>query len=267
MIDKVWIDLADAIRQQLALQVELSTERHHAFMLKSGLDKCRDFVDVGTGNGLFLSKLTSKHPDISFHGVDDKPHMVDEAKTNSTVMPNVEWHQADALDPQTARLLNATDGILMRYFLLHMPDTCASLQQMLSGVKIGTRLWVFDLDTDHCRCEPPDPAFDKFVELVQKFCDTKGVKIRTSALLPPILESCGFKVEDVSVEPFNNHEIGTEIFSDYLLREAYLYHYTLYGTPGTEELAPLREFLCQQASKQSYFVQYGMVMVNAVKVQ
>jgi hypothetical protein len=137
---------------------------------------------------------------------------------------------------------------------------------MLSGVQPGTRLWVLDLDTDYCVCEPADAAFEKFVDLVQKFCDTNGVEIRTGALLPPILEACGFKVDEVAVEPFNNQEIEPEIFTEYLLREALLYHYNLYGTPGTEELQPLRDFLGQNATSNLHFVQYGMVMVSAVKV-
>jgi hypothetical protein len=136
---------------------------------------------------------------------------------------------------------------------------------MLSGLRPGTHLWVFDVDIDHCRCEPFDAAFHAFTDLVQAFCDRNSVEIRTGTMLPPILEACGFEIEEVAVEPFNNREIDVGRFADYLLREALLYHYCLYGTPRDEDLRPLADFLRRRMTRDSHFVQYGMVMVSAMR--
>lgn len=259
----VWLDMDRVIQDQLALQVELSFRRHHNFMAAHGLDRCRDVVDVGTGNGQFLREVAALHPATRFHGIDNKSHMVDAAKSHARA--NIEWVMADAMDSETSRLLGKSDGAIMRYFVLHLPETRVSLQKMLSSLRDGTRLWVMDLDIDHCRCEPPNSAFSEFVNLVQAFCDREAVAIKTGTMLPPILEACGFEVDALMTEPFNNREIDPMHFADYLCREASLYHYSLYGTPGTEELRPLREFLVHQACLDSQFVQYGMVMLSAQK--
>lgn len=263
MPDSVWMDMDEQIQKQLSLQVDLSLQRHHDFMVEHGLELCRDVVDVGTGSGRFLERIARQHPAIKFHGVDNKPHMVRAAETIE--LPNIEWVQADVLDNQTANLLRGADGILMRYFVLHLPDTAVSVQEMLVATKPGTRLWVLDLDIDHCCCVPEASAFNDFVDLIRKFCEQSGVKIRTGALLPPILDTCGFEVHKIQVEPFNNQEVDSTRFTEYLLREASLYHYSLYGTPGTSKLAPLREFLENSTGDASQFVQYGMVMLAAVK--
>jgi len=84
-------------------------------------------------------------------------------------------------------------------------------------------------------------------------------------MLPPILDECGFDVEDVMVEPSNNCGIHKKRFGEYLMREASLYHYILHGSPGIEDLETLRELLERQATDDSQLLQYGMVMVSAVK--
>jgi hypothetical protein len=62
----LWIKWADVIRAQHELQVKLSLERHHAFMLQHGLASCENVMDIGTGDGLFLEKLPKCIPRSSF---------------------------------------------------------------------------------------------------------------------------------------------------------------------------------------------------------
>lgn len=261
--NNVWLDMDREIQEQLALQVALSLSRHYMFLVAHGLSECRCVVDIGTGSGLFLSEIASRNPLIRFHGVDNQPHMIHAARARR--LPNLQWLRADALDSRTSRLLSTAEGILMRYFVLHLPDTKVALKKILASAPAGARLWVLDLDTDHCRCEPPNAVFDAFVHLVREFCDRSAVEIRTGTVLPPILDACGLEVEDVVVEPFNNREIDTRRFAEYLMREASLYHHILRGTPGIEELRPLRELLDRQVNDGSPLLQYGMVMLSAVK--
>ncbi|MEW5735216.1 MAG: methyltransferase domain-containing protein [Thermodesulfobacteriota bacterium] len=258
-----WLDMEGAIKDQLALQVDLSFDRHHAFLLAHGLEQCRHVFDLGTGNGLFLARLARAHPAVFFHGIDDKPHMIAAARGRNA--PNAEWVLADALAPGVCELLRDAGAILMRYFLLHLPNTRDALCRILARTKPGTRLWAFDLDVDHSKCEPPHEAFTAFTDLVKRFCEKNAVEIRTFAKLPPILEDLGWEVDCVSVEPFNNREVDAEKFARYLLREAALYHYFLHGTPGDEALRPLRDFLHDVMDRAGFWVQYGMVMVSAVK--
>jgi ubiquinone/menaquinone biosynthesis C-methylase UbiE len=263
MNKSVWIDLQDAVESQLELQVQLSFERHHDFMVQFGLGGCRRVVDLGTGNGLFLNRVAATHPDISFQGVDNNQNMISAAKARCCA--NVRWVEADALDSVTRALLQDADGILLRYFLLHLPRTATSLAEMLGVVRPGTRLWVFDLDTDHSHCEPPVAAFDEFRALVQEFCSAHQAEIRTSTTLPPILERLEFEVDAVAVEPFNTGKIDRFLFAEYLYREAELYYYCLHGITGDNELRNLKHFFEFDMAANKHFVQYGMVMISAVK--
>jgi SAM-dependent methyltransferase len=251
------------VQQQLSLQVDLSFQRHHDFMIEHGLERCRDVVDIGTGSGRFLACVASRHPSIEFHGIDDQSRMVRSAATFD--LPNIEWSHVNAFDSHATNLLSAADGVLMRNVILHLPNTSSSLHQILQATRAGTRVWIFDVDLDHCRCVPDSAAFQYFLTLVRKFSERNGVEIRTGARLPPMLTANRYDVAGIVIEPFNNREIAGTRFAEYLLREASLYHYALYGTPGTTELFPLREFLFRKAGDGSQFMQYGMVMVAAQK--
>ena len=263
MTDSVWVGMGQEIQRQLSLQVDLSFQRHHAFMVEHGLEHCRNLVDIGTGSGRFLAGIASEHPAIDFHGIDDKAHMLQAA--TGFDLPNIGWSRANALDRQTAELLRGADGVLMRNIVLHLPNTSASLHEILGATRPGTRLWIFDVDLDQCQCVPDSAAFRGFLSLVHAFCERSGVEIRTATRLPQILAASGFEVTGVVVEPFNNQAIEGPRFAEYLVREASLYHFAVHGTPGTAELQPLRELLRGNAGGPSQFVQYGMVMLAAEK--
>ncbi len=263
MTDSVWVGMGQEIQRQLSLQVDLSFQRHHDFMVEHGLERCGNLVDIGTGSGRFLAGIASEHPTIEFRGIDDKAHMLQAA--TGFDLPNIGWSRADALDRRTADLLRWADGVLMRNIVLHLPNTPAALREILGAARTGTRLWIFDVDLDHCRCVPDSAAFRGFLSLIHAFCERSGVEIRTAARLPRILAANGFEVTGMVVEPFNNQVIEGPRFAEYLMREASLYHFSVHGTPGTAELQPLHELLLANAGGASQFVQYGMVMLAAEK--
>jgi len=261
----LWIELETAIRDQLELQVALSLDCHHRFMRDHGLAQCREVADIGTGNGLFLGRVARRHPAIGFTGIDDKAHMIKEAKARDEA--NARWLQADALQAGAQAVLSTADGILMRYFVLHMPDTGVTIPRILRGARPGTRLWVFDLDIDYSLCEPPHDAYSAFLDIVRAFCAQSTVEIRTGSMLPPILESAGFQVSDVAVEPFTNREIDCGLFAEYLFREATLYQHFLEGAHDSDRLRRIHDFLFNEMRRDTYFVRYGMAMIAAVKRQ
>lgn len=255
--------MAIAIRDQLELQVQLSLDCHHQFMRKHGLAECRHVVDIGTGNGLFLGRIAQRHPTTRFSGIDNKAHMIEDAKSRPET--NVSWIQADALDESAQTVFSTADGILMRYFVLHMPNTGVTIPQILRNARPGTRLWIFDLDTDNSVCEPWHQAYGSFQDIVRSFCDRNSVEIRTGCMLPPILKAAGFNVTEVAVEPFTNREIESKLFAEYLFREATLYHYFLEGTDNSEKLRQIQYFLFNAMMPDTHFVRYGMTMISAVK--
>ena len=264
MNQNIWIELEKIIENQLKLQVDLSLRRHHNFMLKHGLSDCQKVMDIGTGNGLFLEKVAENHPQIQFHGIDNKPHMIEKAKTRTLL--NCVWSLADALDEDIRSTLSTINGILMRYFVLHMPNTREALSQICQTVQSGTKLWIFDLDLDHYICKPEQPEFILVRDIVETFCDQNSVEIRIGTKLPPVLDQVGFKVTEVEFEPFNNQEIDHQCFAEYIFREALLYNYFLGNAPNSEEMKRIEHFLFNVMDKNKHFVQYGMVMISAEKM-
>lgn len=261
MTGSLWRDMDAEIQRQLSLQVELSLDRHDAFLGEHGIDDCRSVVDIGTGSGQFLNEIAVRHPAVHFVGIDNKAHMLDAARKHPAT--TIDWVLADALDGTTARAVASADGILMRYCILHLHDTHSALKKLLHSARPGTRLWVIDLDIDNNICVPSDQAYSDFVDLVRCFCDENQVEIHTGARLPGLLEASGFHTDAVCTEPFNSKQIEPATLVSYLMREACLYHYHLKGTTGTAELAPLRDALESRARDPDGFVQYGMTMLSA----
>jgi hypothetical protein len=260
-----WVEFGKLVGEQLEMQVEISFGRHHQFMEARGLGLCKQVTDIGTGDGLFLRKLAQCHPEIHFTGVDEEAVMIDEAKRHET--PNADWILAGATDDCVLQLLGQSDGILMRYFVLHLHATKRSLPYILSRVRPGTLLWIFDLDTSYTVCEPPSVEFTQFQKLVDTFCATHATEIRISAMLPPILESVGFEIREVLPEPFNNREIAPAALGEYLYREAELYHHFLYGNRDPENLHRMKHFFFEEMLRGNHFVQYGMAMIAAEKIK
>jgi SAM-dependent methyltransferase len=258
-----WLEFETIINTQLEMQVALSLDRHHQFMFSHGLPGCQCVADLGTGNGSFLAKIARLHPEIRYYGVDNQSNMIDEARSQNVT--NVIWTLADAEDEGIVDLLGKVDGILMRYFVLHIPNTHATLERILGKVRKGTCLWVFDIDPDLSACDPQDEAFSAFMDLVRIFCSTHFTEIRTASMLPPILGSIGFDVREVTAEPFNNHALDNGLMAEYLYREALLYHHFLEGTRISATLQKIEHFLFREMHRKTHFVQYGMAMIGAVK--
>src|SRR3989338_2097129 len=186
----IWKDLAELVEDQLNLQVTMQFKHHHAFMLKNGLSKCKHITDLGTGNGTFLSVLAKTHPDISFTGMDSQTQMIEKACEKK--YKNVDWVLGDVNTQETLFALRNSDGILMRYLLLHLKNTSAVISDLHQSITRGTKLWIIDLDLDHYICNPPHAAFDAIKNLVQQFCDENGKDSNIGSTLCRMLQEAGF---------------------------------------------------------------------------
>ena len=263
--DLVWGDtLRNFLRLHHKAQVELFFRSQHAFMRRQGLADCSKVVDLGTGDTRFLNRIAALYPGRCYFGVDKQASMIKGAEATKREK-NVELIHGNALDEHVQTLLSEADGILMRYFILHLPNTKKALPQILSKVKPGTRLWIFDLDTDLFRCKPPDSDYNLLKNLVQEFCDSNGVAIRTGKQLPRILESAGFEVCKNSVEPCNNRRWSDpHDFILYAIREATLYYCHKTNKCVSEGLDKFSEFLLSRMTPE-HLVQIGMRSIYAVR--
>ncbi len=258
-----WLYLEEVIDDQLKLQVDISYSRHYSFMVKHGLSVCKNVLDVGTGNGYFLSRVAGQNRDIKFYGIDNKAHMISDAmKSNAT---NIEWHTGDIHDFGTIPPLSDIDGILMRYFVLHLPDIRELLIKIGEHVRKGTVLWIFDLDLNQFACEPHQKAFELIRNLVQRFCDHYSIDSKAASLLPELLGAAGFDLLEEEVEQFTNRNVEKQLFQKFLSQEVYLYSNFLYERQDTDEMNIIRHFIRDRAISKDYMVRYGMVMIGARK--
>jgi len=263
MNSEPWLSLEEVINDQLKLQVDISYSRHYSFMLKHGLSVCRNVLDMGTGNGSFLSRVPSQNRDIKFYGIDNQAHMISAAMKWDAA--NIEWHTGDIHDFATIPSLSSMDGILMRYFVLHLPDVRKILTKIGEHVRKGTFLWIFDLDLNQFICEPRQKAFDLIKNLVQRFCDHYSIDSNAASLLPDMLNSAGFDLLEEEVEPFTNRNVEKNLFQKFLSQEVYLYSNFLGERQDTDEMETIRHFIREQAVSDDYMVRYGMVMIGARK--
>ena len=258
---KPWLSDAEVINDQLNLQVNISYSRHHAFMLKHGLAACRRVLDLGTGNGHFLSKVAGSHSSIRFYGIDDKPHMIEAAKERDA--KNVEWRIADVNDFGKLPDLRGIDGILMRYFILHLPNIREVLARIAGSVRKGTVLWIFDVDLNEFVCDPPHRAFDLIKDLARRFCDRFSNESEAASQLPDILAGAGFAFVEKEIEPFSNKEMESRLFEKFLSQEVYLYSRFLRQRQNSRDMTAIRHFIRHEVASGDHEVRYGMVMVAA----
>ncbi len=258
----IWTDLAELVEDQLNLQVKMQFKCHHQFMTNSGLGKCRRVMDIGTGNGAFLTALALKHPDISFIGVDDKKHMVDNA--SKAGVKNVKCLIGDVHDPKTISDIGKVDGVLMRYVLLHLNDTPNVICKLFKALKKNARLWIIDLDLEHYVCNPPNEAFELIKGLVRKFCDAHGKDSNIGSRLTGMLKSAGFKSIKRELEPLNTKTVEISLLQKFIWQEVLVYQAALQNILTDEEFDKIKTFI-DELPTSGTFLNYGVTLVAATK--
>jgi ubiquinone/menaquinone biosynthesis C-methylase UbiE len=264
MNNKIWLDLQALIDDQLRLQVQISFRHHHTFLQENGLGQCQKVMDLGTGNGLFLQQVALNHPRINFIGIDNQLHMIAQAQKSN--LRNVQWDTWDANKIGKFSELSKIDGVIMRYFILHLPHMEGVLRDLANRLKKGAMLWIFDLDLNHFRCNPSHPVFDQIRQLVKTFCDRFSIDSQAGTLLPPLLERSGFRVMQNVAEPFGNRTVDPSQFQKFLSQEVELYWRFLNRDLHDPDFLAMNDFIRTSTVHSGYTIQYGMVMLSAQKI-
>src|SRR5262245_2592813 len=102
----------------LTLQVDLFLQ-HAADHLATlpAWRKAKRVVDVGCGNGYYLSRLSARHPGKSFVGIDVSPELIAAAKERHGER-GLRFERRDFLREGAP----AADLIILRFVLQHLPD-------------------------------------------------------------------------------------------------------------------------------------------------
>jgi 2-polyprenyl-3-methyl-5-hydroxy-6-metoxy-1,4-benzoquinol methylase len=139
----------------LTLQVELflQQEAEHLSTL-TAWQNARRVVDVGCGNGYYLSRLAARNPDKAFIGVDVSAELIAYAQQRHRA-PGLRFEQRDFLRAGAPDC----DAIILRFVLQHLPDLESVLRHAAKALRPNGKLIVIDPDFAASSCFPPLPLF------------------------------------------------------------------------------------------------------------
>jgi len=139
----------------LTLQVDLflHQEATHLATLTPWRN-ARSVVDVGCGNGYYVSRLAALHPDKTFTGVDISPELIAHAGRRHG-SARVRFERRDFVRDSAP----PADAIILRFVLQHLPDLGIVLAQARRALPADGKLIVIDPDFAASNCSPPIPIF------------------------------------------------------------------------------------------------------------
>ncbi|MFH1829686.1 MAG: class I SAM-dependent methyltransferase [Pseudomonadota bacterium] len=140
------MNLQELLDAQLKLQVDVSFNTHHDFLVRHGLPDCQSVLDVGTGNGYFCIKLAELYQHIKFVGVDFMEDMLQRARDEARClnMDNVQLVAADLRTKPAIGQDEGFDAILLRYTAYHIKELKEVLKHLKGLLKSGGRIWIID---------------------------------------------------------------------------------------------------------------------------
>lgn len=164
---------------QLLLEHQISTYWPYEldFLLASELwGESRNVLDVGCGNGHYLSYLRRFFPDKRFVGIDISAEHIAAGKANP-FLEGIEFINADFANYRPAKLF---DAVVMRLVLQHLDDLQTTLNAVRRLLKEDGTIIIIEPDPLALRNFPPTPKFD---QLLFDYAISAAVATKTRAKL------------------------------------------------------------------------------------
>ena len=249
------------VENHLNLQVRISYPDHKDFLLRHGLAQCHRVLDVGTGNGTFVARLAEDYPDIEFVGIDKRKPCVESCK--KITAKNFQAFHVDMFSRTTTFDFSQYDGILMRYFLLHVDNAQKILELFKNKCKKPSQFWVIDLDWSQITCTPAHPTFDKLLNLVKHFCSKISVESRGGQNVLPLLQKLDYK--DINLEhiPFSAKTIALDDLALYIKQEIQCYSMMSGRANNDPDTLEIMKFIDDEVRSGNYKISYGMILISA----
>ena len=249
-------DLDSLVESHLNLQVKISYSQHHDFLIRHQLNQCSNILDVGCGNGTFVARLAHDHPSIHFVGIDKRQYQ----KLN---VENLEMRQLDMFSKNTTFDFSQFDGILMRYFLLHVDHAQKIFQIFKDKSKRPSRFWIIDLDWSQFSCVPQNENFDKLTKLVKEFCTKISVDSSGGQNVLQLLQKLNYQNIVVEHLPFTKKNIPLEELVQYLNQEVQCYSRMIGRSVNDLDTAEVIRFIDEDIRSEKFEISYGMILVSA----
>lgn len=180
-------------------------------------NRVRTVLDIGTGEGTFIHRLASEHPEVSFTAIDIDEKLIASARLKSA--GNLVFEQA--LFGESFRP-GQYDLILSRFSVEHMHDVSGYLREALRRLTPGGHLLITEYFIDSLHLKNKEWLFfrDKELELYHKF----GSHPRISLDLPGLMADAGFADIGSGFRHIAPSTVGAESFYGLVISYAHLYH-------------------------------------------
>ncbi len=249
------------VDDHLDLQVRISYPQHHDFLIRHGLGLCSHVLDVGTGNGTFVSRLAQDHPHIQFVGIDKRKQYIEISK--KVTRENLSTEHIDMFSRASTFDFSRFDGVLMRYFLLHVDNARKIFDLFKIKSLRPSKFWIIDLDWSVFTCEPHHDSFIKLTKLVKAFCSKISVHSSAGQNVLPILQELNYQNIYVEHLPFSSQKIALEDFALYLKQEVQCYSMMMGKDVNDPETIEIIRFVDEDFRSGGYHISYGMVLISA----
>lgn len=254
-------NLDTLVENHLNLQVKISYPDHHDFLFRHGLNQCARILDVGCGNGTFVARLAQDHPHIQFVGIDKRRHCVESCQ--KLIGENLAFQQVDMFSRESTFDFSQFDGVLMRYFLLHVDHSQKILEIFKAKSKKSARFWVIDLDWSQFSCTPQTETFLKLTNLVKDFCSKISKDSMGGQKVFSMLQQNEFQNIHVEHIPFSTKTIPMEDFALYLKQEVLCYSIMSGRAQNDPETSEIIRFIDEDVKMGKSEISYGMILVSA----
>ena len=181
--------------ERLDRQARLLFPLEREALAKHGIAAGSTLLDLGCGQGTFLSLIAGAFPGVRCIGLDRHPQLLEEARTRPGIAAVATCDLANP--PALLRLLreHQPDAVLCRFVLQHMsPEERKSLLVTLAehALRRPLRVVLVDVDGSSSFFDPPSPLLTEAREGLGELQARNGGDRKIGARLDALLQEAGF---------------------------------------------------------------------------
>jgi SAM-dependent methyltransferase len=193
-----------ATPEQERLIAQAEHWRHRLICDGTELTPGTRLLEVGCGVGAVLAVLGEQYPGLRLVGVDIEQRQLDTAAVHlERVGVEARLVQADGVSLPFDD--ESFDHVWMMWFLEHVPDPPAVLQEARRVLMNGGRITAIEVDYSTCVVSPSTPAVDALIGAMVQAMAAAGWS-DAGTRLPGWLREAGFRDVDAGVRPFEFHD-------------------------------------------------------------
>ena len=189
LVDTSISNAAENWHSLLQLQTKMFLPFEIGFMLncKEWVD-AQSVLDVGCGDGSFISQVSNYFPEKAYTGIDISPELISFAIADNT-SPNIRFEQADFQQSESDQRY---DAVLMRLIVQHLSDFRAVLAQASKLLKPGGSLFIIEPDYKNSWNRPSTPLYDILLENIDAYSTRNQTNRRILSQLNSIASETEF---------------------------------------------------------------------------